>query len=405
MRFGAGFSGFDRMKIAHVNFAVEKSIDNKIRQMARAAKDCGLPIDFVSFSLSVAPVREDNYVVYRLPFSWLGRKWAAKVQWPFRLVWAAGKLANQGYDVVVLRYPKLPIGWRCFLRNMSACVITEHHTNELAEIRGKGGFLRGMAEKVELRLRSRLLPRVQGMIGVTAEIADFLCAAAPLVPRRVLSNGIAVDRVPFSRHVPFDGKSLHMVFVASCFAPWHGLDRLLRGLAVYKGDVAIHVTLIGVVPPHFMDMIHTCNHSAGVVAINCVGPQYGREMETYYAQATIGVASLALFRNGMQQACTLKAREYIARGLPFVYAYIDPDVPDDARFAHRVVNDDSCIDILELVAFAERLRKIPDVSMQMRETAAKNLDWQCKVNMMHQIAVEICKGIRSAETVSRNECH
>lgn len=374
------------MKIAHINFAVEKSIDAKIVQMAAAAVAQELPIEFVSFSLSEDPVREANYSVYRLPFSWLGRKWAAKVQWPFRLTWAANRLSNQGYDIVVLRYPKLPIGWQYFLRKMSACIITEHHTDELAEIRGEGGFLRRVAVCLEKHLRRQFLPQVQGVIGVTTEIIDLVRRDTPHVPFKAISNGIEVDKVPFSRHVAFDGVTLRLVFVASYFAPWHGLDRLLKGLSLYTGKIDIRLMLIGVVPAEYMDRIATCGESSTAVTINCVGPVYGSAIDAYYREATVGIASLALHRNGMKQACTLKAREYIARGLPFVYAYEDPDVPADADFVHRIPDDETPVDIDDLVAFATRLRNNPNCSSQMRDLGAKKLDWNCKVNKMSAFA-------------------
>ena len=57
-------------------------------------------------------------------------------------------------------------------------------------------------------------------------------------------------------------------------------------------------------------------------------------MERFYETADVGVGTLALHRNGMNEACPLKTRQYLACGLPIVYAHTDPalqvlNCPDD----------------------------------------------------------------------------
>ena len=44
------------------------------------------------------------------------------------------------------------------------------------------------------------------------------------------------------------------------------------------------------------------------------------------------------------EACALKSREYIVKGIPFIYAYNDTDINENHSFCLRLVNDSSIID-------------------------------------------------------------
>ncbi|MDD3214465.1 MAG: hypothetical protein PHY64_12365, partial [Eubacteriales bacterium] len=88
------------------------------------------------------------------------------------------------------------------------------------------------------------------------------------------------------------------------------------------------------------------------------------------------VGSLGMYRYGLAQGMTLKLREYMARGLPFVTAVDDPALPNDADFALRVSNDDSPIDMAAIVAFALRVKSSADASERMRAYAQAHLSWE-----------------------------
>jgi hypothetical protein len=55
--------------------------------------------------------------------------------------------------------------------------------------------------------------------------------------------------------------------------------------------------------------------------------------------AIAALGSLALYKNGMHEACPLKVREYLALGLPVIGACADTDIPDDAHYYLRLPND------------------------------------------------------------------
>lgn len=53
----------------------------------------------------------------------------------------------------------------------------------------------------------------------------------------------------------------------------------------------------------------------------------------------------------MKEACPLKSREYIVRGIPFIYAYKDTDLAGDESFAKRF--EENNITLEAIIEFAQ----------------------------------------------------
>ena len=98
-------------------------------------------------------------------------------------------------------------------------------------------------------------------------------------------------------------------------------------------------------------------------------------LDALIARCDVGVGSLGMYRFGITQGMTLKLREYMARGLPFLSAVEDPALPDDPAFALRVPNDDTPIDMAQVVAFGKNAKRDADVSRRMRAHAMETMSW------------------------------
>jgi glycosyltransferase involved in cell wall biosynthesis len=106
------------------------------------------------------------------------------------------------------------------------------------------------------------------------------------------------------------------------------------------------------------------------------GPLYGPELDELIARCDVGVGSLGMYRYGLSRGMTLKLREYMARGLPFISAVDDPALPPDAAFALRVPNDDTPVDMEAVVAFARRAKSDAALGEAMRAYARERLSWE-----------------------------
>ncbi|NLV57986.1 MAG: glycosyltransferase family 4 protein [Clostridiales bacterium] len=198
-------------------------------------------------------------------------------------------------------------------------------------------------------------------------------------PAMNIVNGVDVERFPL--HIPNPGnREVHLLAVAS-MAGWHGYDRLLRAMAEYQGPVKVYFHLAGSDGDgslsRWKELAQEMDLDDRAVFH---GPLYGEELNRLVASCDVGVGSLGMFRFGLTNGMPLKLREYMARGLPFVYAVEDAAIPQNPRFCLKVSNDDCPIDLEPIVDFALRAKEDGEAPRLMREHARHHMSWQSVMN-------------------------
>jgi hypothetical protein len=371
------------MKIAYVTYTRKdvSGIVAKVERQATAARAAGVDnLDtFVLHPSKAASPGNVRFVQIRPR--------------PLRASWdhATGRFATversldlSRYDYVVLRYPTADPSGLGFVRRHR--VISEHHTDEIAELAimsrtpmppVKRAFA-AWSWLCERTLGHHILERCHGMIAVTDEIARVERARlARPIPQVTISNGIDVGSITRTGFKAFDGKTLDLALLASSSIPWHGFDRVARSLAAYRGPVEPRLHVIGNVYP-------TEREALTRLYAGCVfhGERRGAELDALMAEMNLAVSTMALFRKKMEEACSLKTREYVARGIPFILAYRDPDLSSAtaARFCRVFANDDSLFDLEPVIALAEEAtRRRAELPELMRAYALDHLDWRAKM--------------------------
>ena len=106
------------------------------------------------------------------------------------------------------------------------------------------------------------------------------------------------------------------------------------------------------------------------------GFKKGKELSDIYRTVDVGVSTLGCYRRGLTACSSLKAREYCAAALPFLYAYDDAKIDRDTPFALRLPNDGTPVDMNEVIGFVQRCRRDPEISQKEREFAEQNYDWK-----------------------------
>lgn len=226
------------------------------------------------------------------------------------------------YDVIILRYTTSDIARARTLRRLSIPVVSLHHTLEIPEIKLLRGYKRLLQVIAESTAGPRNIRSAAIIAGVTPEIVHHeLARVRSAKPSMTFPNGIDLDQQPVAADER--GSVPELLFVASTFSAWHGLDLLLDNLSHTDADFKLH--LVGDVDSR--------NHQRAaqdprVVLHGRLSPDSIRALS---ARAWIGISSFALDRMGMQEACTLKVREYLASGLPTYAGYRDR-FPADAAY-------------------------------------------------------------------------
>lgn len=176
--------------------------------------------------------------------------------------------------------------------------------------------------------RRSVLRDANGLVFVTRELAHSTAFSAFTQARMVIGNGVECLRYPFVRDS--ENSSPQLVFIGSPGQFWHGLDKLIT-LADLLPSCTIHV-----VGPSGQE----CRSLWGRLPANVVNHGYldGADAQHLISVMDVGVSTLALHRNGMNEACPLKVRQYLAQGLPVLAASEDTDILSDQCFYLRLPN-------------------------------------------------------------------
>ena len=104
------------------------------------------------------------------------------------------------------------------------------------------------------------------------------------------------------------------------------------------------------------------------------GAIYNEELEAEYAKADIAIGVLGMYRINMENASPIKTKEYCARGIPVIVGREDLAFDKDFDFVCKVPNNDTDIDIEEIIRFYTRFKENSS-SEKIRQYALDYLTW------------------------------
>lgn len=265
--------------------------------------------------------------------------------------------AMEDRDILLLRHtPYEPWEWN-FIRHLHQPVFTMHHTMEGPEIRLTGGIVAKLKSILEEILFKSIAKRIAGVVAVTPEIARYECNRGKIAnkPVFIYPNGILPPtQVPQSQ----PGEIPEFLFVASCFTPWQGLDRLAESVSPSREPCCIH--LVGTVPPPLLRRV------SAEPRFHCHGRLTTKEIQTLSTRCCLGLSSLALDRKNMREACPLKVREYLALGLPVYGNYRESFSPDFPYYRQGEAKLDTILNFAKEMSSISR-QKVRDESMPQIE--------------------------------------
>ncbi|MHA3114178.1 glycosyltransferase [Acinetobacter sp. ANC 4193] len=217
------------------------------------------------------------------------------------------------YDIILLRYSVHDPFLLFFLKQVKIPVYLVHHTLELPELNSLG-FLGKCRSKADEIIGNLCISKSSGIIGVTNEIILFEKNRSVVKNKNFLiyPNGILFNA---KKSAHKKSKIPEILFVASYFFSWHGLDLLLSNLKETNENFTLHI--IGNVQKSDIDSV--CMDKRIIFH----GQLNSQEINEIAKSCWVGLSSFALYRKGMYEACTLKVREYLSLGLPVYSGHKD----------------------------------------------------------------------------------
>jgi hypothetical protein len=238
-----------------------------------------------------------------------------------------------------------------------AALVVEVNTDDLQE-NALGSRLRAA---YNARTRGFILGRAKALVFANGSELSTRASFRRYPGRHcVVTNGVDLEAYPALPAMPKEHPRL--VFVGSAGQPWQGIDKLM--------------TLAAMRPQWQIDVV-------GMDRLTQESPAnltwHGRlerpDVLRVLAEADVGVGALAIHRKGMDEVCALKVREYLAVGLPVVYAGRDPDTDGLGEYVLRIANTESNVvdDLGRITAFVQRSQGV-----RVPRSAVGHIDTACK---------------------------
>ncbi|MCY6353985.1 glycosyltransferase [Clostridium sp. ZS2-4] len=163
---------------------------------------------------------------------------------------------------------------------------------------------------------------------------------------------------------------------------WQGYDRVIQGLKIYYDsnylDYLVYFNIVGL--GNDITKLTTLVNKHGLEEyVIFQGYKSGKDLDELFDKCDIGMGTFGMYRKSMRDGATLKAREYCARGIPFVLGYEDLDFSSDFKYALKVSNDDTPININTIIEFYNKVYEDKDLVGNMRKYAEENLTWEAKL--------------------------
>ncbi|MEG0916297.1 MAG: glycosyltransferase [Myroides sp.] len=153
----------------------------------------------------------------------------------------------------------------------------------------------------------------------------------------------------------------------------HGVDLVIKGLYNYlsqdETEFDVRLNIVGDGP--ILEELKILSKNLKLDNfIKFYGTLGGDKLDEIFDQSDIGIGAIAIFRKNSIKLSELKIREFAARGLPFIYNALEPQI-EGAFFAHKIDFKDQPLNINEVLEFYKRLLKEENFKEKIREFAMK----------------------------------
>jgi glycosyltransferase, family 1 len=196
------------------------------------------------------------------------------------------------------------------------------------------------------------------------------------IPTYEIENTLNIDDFKIKKYKRVENK---FILINVAFENiTHGLDRLIKGISnyyktIYKTtSIDIELLLIGEYSNSTKKLVEDLSLSEKV---KFLGKMKRNEIDTYIDEAHFAVGSMGNHRANSYYGSALKTKEYIARGIPFVYGW-EERILINFPFAYKVPLNEEPVDIKKILEFYRKIEN-KDLAIKMRKFLEENnRSWQ-----------------------------
>lgn len=187
-------------------------------------------------------------------------------------------------------------------------------------------------------------------------------------PTISVGNGVDLDGIQLYNPTTFKESGPFVLAGFGQWSDWHGVDRLINGIAEAKRQSDFKIVLSGEGPA-----LHSWKKLAKKydVALRILPPLYSIQRDALIEQAHAGIGTLATHRRDLIVDSSLKHRMYLAYGLPFLVTDRD-SISGDSDGIYQVIDSDVPIDMDALLVWLASVNQVrAKVADDLRNIAAE----------------------------------
>lgn len=186
-----------------------------------------------------------------------------------------------------------------------------------------------------------------------------------------IENGVNIEDVKV-RNVDKIDKNVFQIVCVANEVPLHGIPRIIYGLSKYSGSRNVVLALVGEYKKSTIELIKKLKLENKVII---KGKLFGEELYEVYEESSLGIGILAGYLADCHEGNVLKTKEYMACGIPFVTSASTTAQINNFKYAYVVPEDDSAINIDNLINFVDNLNFDAKDAEYMHNYAKNNYCW------------------------------
>lgn len=295
---------------------------------------------------------------------------------------------NIFHDILYLRYSPVSIGFKKAIMMVikSGCrIVCEIPTHPVInEIKSEKRIVRKLFMLFTL-LKYRSVSKKIDLFAIIGNHDESLFGR----PAINIDNGITYSYIR-KRNYYNDTNKLHVLLLAN-FAKWHGYDRLITGMQNYvkQSDYPIEFHFVGPDDDGSLKQWRAMVEKLGLNEyFKFEGPLYDKDLEIMFDKCAIAIDSLGMHRVNISTSSSLKIRQFMARGIPFVLAVPDLSLLPNLEFYTIVDSNDQPINIPSIIDFANIVNEKNYLSDLMIEYAKQHMSWEAQFDKIFKILGE-----------------
>ncbi len=178
-------------------------------------------------------------------------------------------------------------------------------------------------------------------------------------PTYVIANGIDTSKYNIKES---KNKRPTLVFIGTPNQSWHGIDKIIK-MADYFKEFDFYI--IG-------------TKGKNTQNVKYFGYLQNEDSTKIIQKCDVGIGTLSLYEKGLSEASPLKTRQYLACGIPLIYAYKDTDLKGDESFVLALENTQNNLDFEKIKQFVEKVYNNIEIKYDVRKFAEDILEYNKK---------------------------